>query len=228
MTTAEYLEDLFGLHGQVAVVIGGAGELGGALCEGILRAGAHVVIADLLEEACRRRLEQLREFSDKVSYCLVDVTKRESLENLLEFAKKIKGRVEILVNCAGINAGSSFLEASPEMWDKIMAVNLKGVFEACQVFIAHMLEAGGGSILNIGSVTSTLPLSRVFAYAASKRRWSTSPRISLMSSEIRVLGSMQFARASSLQNRIADFSTRNGSAISLTARPCIALESRMS
>jgi len=168
MTSAEYLDDLFGLHGQVAVVIGGAGELGGALCEGILRAGAHVVVADLVEEACRRRVEQLREFSDKVSYCLVDVTKRNSLENLLQFALKIKGRVEILVNCAGINAGTAFLEASPDMWDKIMAVNLKGVFEACQVFVAHMLTAGGGAILNIGSVTSSLPLSRVFAYAASK------------------------------------------------------------
>lgn len=168
MATAEYLESLFGLQDQVAVVIGGAGELGGALCEGIMRAGAHVVVADLNEEACRKRVEKLREFGDRVSYCLVDVTRRASIENLLEFALKIKGRVEILVNSAGINAGSSFLDASPETWDKVLAVNLKGVFEACQVFIAHMLKAGGGSILNIGSVTSVLPLSKVFAYAASK------------------------------------------------------------
>lgn len=167
-TSAEYLENLFGLKDQVAVVIGGAGELGGALCEGIMRAGAHVVVADLSEEACQRRVQQLRQFGDRVSYCLVDVTSRRSLEALLEFALRIKGRVEILVNCAGINAGSSFLDASPEMWDKIMAVNLKGVFEACQVFIRHMLAAGGGAILNIGSVTSDRPLSKVFAYAASK------------------------------------------------------------
>ncbi len=168
MTSKEYLYELFNLEGQVAVVIGGAGELGGALCEGILRAGAHVVVADVGEEACKRRVDILQKFGDRVSYALVDVTNRGSLERLLEEALKVKGRVEILVNCAGINAGTSFLDADPRLWDKIMAVNLKGVFEACQVFIKHMLTAGGGAILNIGSVTSHLPLSRVFAYAASK------------------------------------------------------------
>lgn len=168
MSSKEYLYELFNLEGQVAVVIGGAGELGGALCEGILRAGAHVVVADVSEDACRRRVDLLRKFGDRATYALVDVTNRQSLEGLLEESLKIKGRVEILVNCAGINAGTSFLEADPALWDKIMAVNLKGVFEACQVFIRHMLAAGGGSILNIGSVTSHLPLSRVFAYAASK------------------------------------------------------------
>lgn len=168
MPSKDYLYELFNLEGQVAVVIGGAGELGGALCEGILRAGAHVVVADVSEDACRRRVDILRKFDDRASYALVDVTNRRSLEGLLEESLKIKGRVEILVNCAGINAGTSFLDADPALWDKIMAVNLKGVFEACQVFIRHMLSAGGGAILNIGSVTSHLPLSRVFAYAASK------------------------------------------------------------
>ncbi|NMC18911.1 MAG: SDR family oxidoreductase, partial [Thermogutta sp.] len=168
MSSKDYLYELFNLEGQVAVVIGGAGELGGAISEGILRAGAHVVVADLGEDACRRRVDLLRKFGDRVSYALVDVTKRRSLEGLLEESLKIKGRVEILVNCAGINAGTSFLDADPVLWDKIMAVNLKGVFEACQVFIKHMLGAGGGAVLNIGSVTSHLPLSRVFAYAASK------------------------------------------------------------
>lgn len=168
MPSKDYLYELFNLEGQVAVVIGGAGELGGALCEGILRAGGHVVVADVSEDACRRRVDLLREFGDRASYALVDVTNRRSLEGLLEESLKIKGRVEILVNCAGINAGTSFLDADPALWDKIMAVNLKGVFEACQVFIRHMLAAGGGAILNIGSVTSHLPLSRVFAYAASK------------------------------------------------------------
>jgi len=168
MKPSEYLEGLFGLGGQVAVVIGGAGELGGALCAGLVQAGAHVVVADLTEEPCRKRLEILAPLGGKASFALVDVTKRASLEALLAEALRIKGRVEVLANCAGINAGDPFLEASPAMWDRIMAVNLKGVFEACQVFVRHMAEAGGGSILNIGSVTSHLPLSKVFAYAASK------------------------------------------------------------
>ncbi|RMF99499.1 MAG: SDR family oxidoreductase [Planctomycetota bacterium] len=167
-TPAEFLEELFGLSGQTAVVIGGAGELGGALCAGLMQAGANVVVADLNEQACQSRVEKLREHGDHVRYVTVDVTKRSSLENLLNEAKQVTGRVEILVNCAGINLGTPFLEHDPAKWDQIMAVNLKGTFEACQVFIPHMLEIGGGSILNIGSVTSHLPLSKVFAYAASK------------------------------------------------------------
>ncbi len=166
--SADYLNQLFGLEGQVAVVIGGAGVLGGALCEGIVRAGAHVVVADLTDEGCRRRVEELQRFSPRAGYCTVNVTARESIERLLAEALKIKGRVEILVNCAGVNAGSTFLDATDADWDRVMAINLKAVFQACQVFGRHMVAAGGGSILNIGSVTSHLPLSRVFAYSASK------------------------------------------------------------
>jgi NAD(P)-dependent dehydrogenase (short-subunit alcohol dehydrogenase family) len=166
--SAEYLNELFGLEGQVAVVIGGAGVLGGALCEGILRAGAHVVVADLTDEGCRRRVDGLARFSPHATYATVDVTSRASLERLLAEARKVKGRVEILVNCAGVNAGSTFLDATEADWDRVMGINLKAVFQACQVFAGHMVASGGGAILNIGSVTSHLPLSRVFAYAASK------------------------------------------------------------
>lgn len=166
--SAAYLEDLFGLNGQTAVVIGGAGVLGGALCRGLVGAGAGVVVADLTAEGCQARVKELEAAGAKAAYCTVDVTSRPSLEHLLETAKKQTGRVEILINCAGINVGSRFLEATEADWDRVMAVNLKAVFQACQVFARHMVEIGGGSILNIGSVTSILPLSRVYAYAASK------------------------------------------------------------
>ena len=168
MSVAEFLEDLFGLTGQVAVVVGGAGELGAALGMGLARAGAHVVVADLTEEGCRKRVGEIETAGGRATAVTVDVTSRESLETLAAEALEITGKVEILVNCAGINAGNPFLEVDPDMWDKIMAINLKGMFESCQVFIAHMLTRGGGSILNIGSVTSHLPLSKVYAYGASK------------------------------------------------------------
>ena len=166
--TAEYLRELFGLTDHVAVVVGGAGVLGGALCEGLLRAGAHVVVADLTEEGCRRRVEALRNFGTKASYATVDVTSAASIEQLLAESLKVKGRVEILVNAAGVNAGSTFLEATEADWDRVMTINLKAVFQASQAFARHMVQSGGGAILNIGSVTSHLPLSRVFAYGCSK------------------------------------------------------------
>ena len=168
MSGAEYLEDLFGLKGQVAVVIGGAGVLGGALCQGLAEAGAHVVVADLTQAGCKARVDELRRLGGEATFATIDVTSPESIDRALAEAMKITGRVEILVNCAGVNYGSPFLEHPEAQWDRVMAINLKAVFQACQVFARHMVQAGGGSILNIGSVTSHLPLSRVFGYSVSK------------------------------------------------------------
>jgi len=167
--SADYLKDLFGLEGQTAVVIGGAGVLGGALCRGLVQAGAKVIVADLTEDGCKTRVDELRELGGEADFCTVDAMSRESIENLLTTSvEQAGGRVEILVNCAGVNAGTDFFDATDEAWDRILTINLKAVFQACQIFGRHMVDAGGGSILNIGSVTSHLPLSRVFAYSASK------------------------------------------------------------
>jgi NAD(P)-dependent dehydrogenase (short-subunit alcohol dehydrogenase family) len=166
--SSQYLEQLFGLSGQTAVVIGGAGVLGGALCAGLVQAGAHVVVADLTEEGCKARVKALQELGGRATFCIVDVTRRESIENLLAETLKQTGQADILVNCAGVNVGNSFLDATDADWDRVLSINLKAVFQACQVFARHMVSSGGGAIVNIGSVTSHLPLSRVFAYATSK------------------------------------------------------------
>jgi NAD(P)-dependent dehydrogenase (short-subunit alcohol dehydrogenase family) len=166
--SAEYLQKMFGLEGQTAVVVGGAGVLCGALCAGLVQAGAKVIVADVTEEACKNRVAELEKLGGKADYCLVDVTSRQSIENLLAKSIEKAGRVDILVNGAGVNAGTNFLDATDADWDRIMAINLRGTFVACQVFGRHMVEKGGGAIVNIGSVNSHLPLSRVFAYGASK------------------------------------------------------------
>ena len=166
--SSQYLEKMFGLDGQTAVVIGGAGVLGGALCAGLAQAGAHVVVADVTEEGCKNRVAELEKLGGKASFAMIDVTKRESIESVLEEAKKPTGRCDILVNCAGVNNGTDFLDHTDEWWDRVMEINLKGTFMACQIFGRHMVENGRGAIVNIGSVTSHLPLSRVFGYSASK------------------------------------------------------------
>ncbi len=166
--SSEYFRKMFGLDGQVAVVVGGGGVLGGALCRGLVQAGAHVVVADVAEGPCNDRVAELEGLGGSASWGPIDVTTRTSIERLLEKALEVDGRVDILVNCAGINNGTDFLDHTEEAWDRVMAINLKGTFLACQVFGRHMVEKGGGAIVNIGSVTSHLPLSRVFGYSASK------------------------------------------------------------
>lgn len=169
MNGAAYLESLFGLFGQTAVVVGGGGALGLCLATGLGKAGAKIVVADVRKAQCDEAVEKLKAAGIEAIGFEVNSTDKASLAAMRDEAIKFGGgKVDMLVNCAGINAGTSFLDVDAEMWDKIMAVNLKGTMLACQVFIEKMLETGGGSILNIGSVNSDKPLSRVFAYAASK------------------------------------------------------------
>lgn len=169
MDNAGYLNELFGMTGQVAVIIGGTGALGLALARGLSRNGAKVVVASSRDEACQKAVETLATEGIEVIGRRVDVTSKESLTELRDAALAINGQVDMLVNCAGANVGTSFLDVDADQWDKIMAINLKGTMLACQVFIESMLKnKDGGSILNIGSVNSDRPLSRVFAYAASK------------------------------------------------------------
>ena len=168
MSSAEYLNSLFGMDGQVAVIIGGAGALGLCLSAGLGKAGAKIVVADVNSDACKAAVEKLTACGVDAIWETVNVTDKDSLRALLATALKLTGKVDMLVNCAGINVGNSFIDVDPDQWDKILAVNLKGTMMSCQVFIESMLKTGGGSVLNIGSVNSDRPLSRVFAYAASK------------------------------------------------------------
>lgn len=165
---SEYINKMFGYEGQVITVIGGAGELGGGLCRAFVQAGGHVVVADVSEAGCQKRVAELESLGGKASWTLIDVTKRQSIVEALEEAKKVTGKVDVLVNAAGVNFGSRFLDHPEEKWDFVININLKGTFLSCQVFAEHMAENGGGAILNFGSVTSILPLSKVFGYSASK------------------------------------------------------------
>jgi NAD(P)-dependent dehydrogenase (short-subunit alcohol dehydrogenase family) len=164
----DYLEQLFGLSGRVAVVVGGTGVLGGALAEGIARAGARVVVAGNDAHRGQERVETIQKLGGQAMFLPADVTRRESLEELLARTLVDWGRVDSLVNCAGVNSASGYLDVSDDDWQRVLDVNLRGTHWGCQIFGAHMAAFGGGAILNIASVTADVPLSRVFAYSASK------------------------------------------------------------
>jgi NAD(P)-dependent dehydrogenase (short-subunit alcohol dehydrogenase family) len=167
--SAKYLEDLFGLAGQTAVVIGGTGVLGGALAEGLAQAGAFVVVAGRGQDRGEARVKAVQALGAEAAFLPVDVTSRESVETLLAKTLQLRGRVDILINGAGVNSASPYFEARDEDWDRVIDSNLKAVHLGCQIFGRQMAEsAEGGSILNIASVTADKPLSRVFAYSASK------------------------------------------------------------
>lgn len=164
-----FLDQMFGLHGQVAVVVGGTGVLCGVMAEGLAQAGAKVVAAGRDPAKGRTRVEAIAALGGDAAFLPVDVGSRRSVQDLLAATLERFGRVDVLVNGAGMNRASKYLDVDDDAWDQILQSNLKSVHWGCQVFGKHWIEAGqAGSIINIASVTSDKPLSRVFAYSASK------------------------------------------------------------
>jgi NAD(P)-dependent dehydrogenase (short-subunit alcohol dehydrogenase family) len=163
-----FLEELFGMAGQVAVVIGGTGVLGGALAQGLGQAGATVVVAGRDATRGEERAREIAAAGGKAAFAAVDVMKRDSIEDLLRRVLETQGKVDMLINGAGVNSASTYFEAKDEDWNRVLTSNLNAVHWGCQVFGRQMASSGGGSILNIASVSAHLPLSRVFAYSASK------------------------------------------------------------
>jgi NAD(P)-dependent dehydrogenase (short-subunit alcohol dehydrogenase family) len=161
--------DLFSLQGRVAVVIGGGGVLAGAMASGFAEAGADVAILDRNPEGAEARAASIRSLGRKAIALAVDATSKKDLETALEAVLSSLGSVDILLNAAGINSPTPFFEIAEEEWQRILDVNLKSVFLACQVFGKAMVEAGrGGSIINISSASSGPPLSKVFTYSVTK------------------------------------------------------------
>ncbi|MBI4906531.1 MAG: SDR family oxidoreductase [Acidobacteria bacterium] len=164
-----YLDSLFSLDGQLAIIIGGTGVLGGALAEGLAKAGATTVVAGRSKERGAERVAAIEGAGGKAAFAEVDVMARASMAALRDRLVATYGKVDILVNCAGINSAVPYEQIPDEDWDKVIQTNLTATHWGCQIFAPQMaVQSSGGCILNIGSVTSHLPLSRVFAYSASK------------------------------------------------------------
>ena len=164
-----YLESLFSLEGKTAVVIGGTGELCSAMAVAMARAGAEIVLVGRNEEKARARLRAIEDAGGTGYFVATDAASRQGLKSLLAEVVSRSGKCEILVNGAGVNAATPFLEITEEEYDRIFEVNTKAVFTACQVFGKYFLENEiNASIINVGSMSAVLPLSRVFAYSMSK------------------------------------------------------------
>lgn len=169
LPTMSYLENLFSLNEKTAVVIGGTGELCGAMAEGLAAAGAEVVLVGRSEEKAAARLKKIESVGGKAYFLPCEVDKKQNLEDLLGSVLKRSDKIDIVVNGAGTNSATPFLDVPEEEYDRIFDINMKGVFLACQVFGKYLVDRNeGGSIINVGSMSGVIPLSRVFTYSATK------------------------------------------------------------
>ncbi len=160
--------NLFDLSGKVAIVTGGNGGIGLGMARGLAGAGAAVVVAARNEAKSAEAVAELEAAGGKAIAVMVDVAQEASVQAMVAATVEQLGRVDILVNNAGINIRKRPEELALEEWSQVLNVNLTSAFLCSKAVHPEMKKAGGGKILNNGSMMSIFGSPTVPAYAASK------------------------------------------------------------
>lgn len=162
--------DLFNIAGQVAVVTGGGRGLGAALAGGFAASGAQVVVGDVDAETAQRTADQLCAHGGTAIAARCDITEPQQVQALIDLAVQRYGRLDVLVNNAGINIPKPAEDLTLDEWNRIIGTNLTGTFLCCQAGGAVLLRQGAGCIINICSVHGHVGsyLHKAAAYNASK------------------------------------------------------------
>lgn len=164
-----YLSDLFNLEGKVVAITGAGGHLCSEMARAFAKAGCSLAILDLCIEKALAVEAELREAgSQRVTSLPLDVTCKEQHAEALNAIVSLYGKVDVLINGAGINSPTPFLQLSLQEWQSVIDSQLTGTFLGCQVFGEHMLLNQAGSIINISSASSGPPLSKAFPYSVAK------------------------------------------------------------
>lgn len=161
-------EGLFGLDGRVAVVTGAGGGLGTWLAAGLAAAGAHVVLSDHPRASLEEPIGAIVEGGGSADAFACDLLEDDAPQRLIDGVLERHGRVDVLVNNAGMNRREPIFDVSRESWDLIAALNLRVPFELSRAAAASMARTGGGSIVHIGSLNNAIGLEGVSVYGAHK------------------------------------------------------------
>jgi NAD(P)-dependent dehydrogenase (short-subunit alcohol dehydrogenase family) len=162
------ITNIFSLEGKTAVVLGGTSGIGRTLSLGLADAGADVIASARRQQHVDETASEIERRGRQTLRLCSDVCNRASLEDLLRASSQRFGKVDILINCAGIIKRTPTLTMPEEEWADVLNTNLNGALRACQIFGKHMLERAYGRIVNIASLNSFVALNQVAAYAASK------------------------------------------------------------
>jgi 2-dehydro-3-deoxy-D-gluconate 5-dehydrogenase len=159
---------LFDLGGKVAIVTGGNGGIGLGMARGLAEAGADVVIVGRNEAKSLAAVDDIKQRGARAISVVADVTDKATVAEMAELVRRELGRIDILVNNAGINIRKPPHALEIEEWDSVIKTNLTSAFLCSQAVYPAMKAAGGGKIINIGSMMSIFGASFTPAYAASK------------------------------------------------------------
>ncbi len=166
-----YLQELFGLKGKIAIVTGGAMGIGKGIAFSLANAGATILIADRVSTAdAAETMKELKSINPACSYYQIDLTDINKLPNLIKKAISEYGALDILVNNAGIYKYQAMLEMRESMWDDVLNLNLKSaVFLSKEAATAMKLKGNGGRIINITSVDALKPVAPSLAHYDSSK-----------------------------------------------------------
>ena len=161
------------LKDRVVIVTGGGGAIGGAMAEAFAENGAKVVVAGRTIKTLQATVDAIKAKGGEAAAVVTDVGNKESAANMIAETVKIFGRLDVLVNNAGINGGPEerkpIHEYSDELWERIINVDLNGVYYCSKPAIQQMVKQGeGGNIINIGSIVGVTPLRLQCAFTAAK------------------------------------------------------------
>ena len=164
-----YLNQLFNLEGKVAVVTGAGGHLCSEMARALAKAGCSVAVLDLRIEKAKAIEDEIRSLGyDKVISLAINVAKKDDHISALKNILSKFGKIDILINGAGINGSTPFFDIDLKEWYAILDSQITGTFLGCQVFGEYMVKEGKGSIINISSASAGPPLSKAFTYSVAK------------------------------------------------------------
>lgn len=156
------------LDGKVCLITGAGSGIGEASAKLFAREGARVLVADVDEAAAKRTVAAIEHAGGQAAADRVDVTDEKQTVALAERAVERYERIDVLFNNAGIAGVGDVVETEPDLFDKVMTVNVRGVFLMSRAVVPHMIRQGSGSIINMSSCIAEIGLARRVSYAASK------------------------------------------------------------
>ena len=156
------------LKDRVAIVTGGGKGIGEEICLGLSREGARIVIAEIDIENSEEVIKKIQNNGSEAIVIKTDVSDENSINNMVEEAIKHFGKIDILINNAGIRHIKKLLDHTKKDWDEMIAVNLTGPYLSCKAVIPHMIKQGKGKIVNFGSIASFMGRPDRVGYVAAK------------------------------------------------------------
>jgi gluconate 5-dehydrogenase len=168
MAVAENLRNLFSLENKVVLLTGAAGGIGSILAKGLAGAGATMILTDVAMDKLMEVENEIIACGDKAKSYELNVMKIDTIKTCVDNIIKDFGRIDVLINCAGINKREGFLDVEEATYDRIMNINLKGLYFLTQEVVKHMIKQQSGNIINMASHNSVGMLGGCSVYGASK------------------------------------------------------------